>query len=66
MSCYASTSHPLGGGAQEAEERRVEVQVLRVELLQLLHSNVNNLPHHPKARGRSVASRTTCDPQTQE
>lgn len=36
-------SHPLGARAQEAEERRVEVEVLGVELLQLLHSDVDDL-----------------------
>lgn len=38
-----SFSHLFGCGAQEAKERRVKVKVLRVFLLQLLDSNVDNL-----------------------
>lgn len=49
-------SHPLGAGAQEAEERGVEVEVLGVELLQLLNSNVDNL------RGRPRKERKRCRP----
>lgn len=47
----AFRSHPLGAGAQEAEERRVEVEVLGVALLQLLDSNVDDLHTPGKARG---------------
>lgn len=44
------SSHPLGLGAQEAEEGRVEVQVLGVHLLQLLHPDVDDLPHSAPIR----------------
>lgn len=50
--------HPLGAGAQEAEERRVEVEVLGVELLQLLHPNVDDLRGQPESKRRRPRVKT--------